>query len=147
MIGETGTGCGVGLAWLVSGADPRARIVSVERDAARAAAVERLHQDDPRVRICHGDWRDLQPNGPFDLLVLDGGGHGKRGEPPLDPVTWVRPGGLIVIDDFTRFDGWPPLHDGAVDAIRQHWIEHPRLQAAQLSVSPGAVTIVATVLG
>jgi predicted O-methyltransferase YrrM len=36
VIGETGTGCGVGLAWLASGARPGARLVSVERDAGRA---------------------------------------------------------------------------------------------------------------
>jgi hypothetical protein len=33
-IGETGTGCGVGLAWLASGARPGTRLVSVERDPA-----------------------------------------------------------------------------------------------------------------
>ena len=30
MIGETGTGCGVGLAWLACGAPPGVRLVSVE---------------------------------------------------------------------------------------------------------------------
>lgn len=38
-IGETGTGCGVGLAWLASGAREGVRVFSVERDAERA----RLH--------------------------------------------------------------------------------------------------------
>jgi len=32
VIGETGTGCGVGLAWLASGAQPGARLVSVDPD-------------------------------------------------------------------------------------------------------------------
>jgi hypothetical protein len=54
MIGETGTGCGVGLAWLASAAHPDARIVSIERDAERATAVAHLLRDDPRVRVCHG---------------------------------------------------------------------------------------------
>src|SRR5256885_13837805 len=35
-IGETGTGCGVGLAWLASGARPGTRLVSVEIDTERA---------------------------------------------------------------------------------------------------------------
>ena len=91
VIGETGTGCGVGLAWLASAAHPDARIVSIERDAERATAVARMVHDDPRVRVCHGDWSELLGHGPFDLLVLDGGGQGKRDEPPLDPVAWVRP--------------------------------------------------------
>jgi predicted O-methyltransferase YrrM len=36
VIGETGTGCGVGLAWLACGAHPDGRLVSVEREPARA---------------------------------------------------------------------------------------------------------------
>lgn len=35
-IGETGTGCGVGLAWLASAAGTHVRLVSVERDPERA---------------------------------------------------------------------------------------------------------------
>jgi predicted O-methyltransferase YrrM len=35
VIGETGTGCGVGLAWLASGAAADARIVSAERSGIR----------------------------------------------------------------------------------------------------------------
>ena len=38
-IGETGTGCGVGLAWLASGARPGTRLVSVEIDTERAGLV------------------------------------------------------------------------------------------------------------
>lgn len=37
VIGETGAGCGVGLAWLASAAHPQARLISVERDPQRAA--------------------------------------------------------------------------------------------------------------
>jgi predicted O-methyltransferase YrrM len=39
-IGETGTGCGVGLAWPASGAREGVRLFSLERDADRA----RLHR-------------------------------------------------------------------------------------------------------
>ncbi|WP_369388994.1 hypothetical protein AB5J72_16395 [Streptomyces sp. CG1] len=38
-IGETGTGLGVGLAWLTSGAAPGVRLYSVERDPERARAL------------------------------------------------------------------------------------------------------------
>ncbi|MDX6355459.1 MAG: hypothetical protein QOF98_2362, partial [Streptomyces sp.] len=34
-IGETGTGCGVGLAWLISGMRPGATAVSVDHDPTR----------------------------------------------------------------------------------------------------------------
>jgi predicted O-methyltransferase YrrM len=145
VIGETGTGCGVGLAWLASAADSNARIASVERDAERAAAVAGLHRDDSRVLVRHGDWRELHEYGPFDLLVLDGGGAGKTGEAPIDPLSWVKPGGLIVIDDFTPSSDWPPTYRGVVDSARQFWLDHPNLRSAQLTIAPNAATIVATV--
>ena len=47
-IGETGTGCGVGLAWLASGARPGTRLVSVEIDAERAGLVAALSPTCPR---------------------------------------------------------------------------------------------------
>ena len=78
-IGETGTGCGVGLAWLASGARPATRLVSVEIDTERAGLVADLFADLPHVAVLPGDWREIYRAGPFDLLVLDGGGV------PADP--------------------------------------------------------------
>ena len=83
VIGETGTGAGVGLAWMAAGAAPDARIVSVERDTERSGAVAALFADDPRVTVLHGDAADIRDHGLFDLLVLDGGPlAGKMGQPP-----------------------------------------------------------------
>ena len=109
VIGETGTGCGVGLAWLASGAKPGARLGSVELDAGRAALAADLFKDLPQVTVIHGDWREIHREAPFDLLVLDGGAHGKRGserpgKPAGDPaapaavvdVSFLTPAGLIT---------------------------------------------------
>jgi predicted O-methyltransferase YrrM len=147
VIGETGTGCGVGLAWLASGAQPDARLVSIEREPDRAATADAVFAGDPRVRVRTGDWSELVGAGPFDLLVLDGGGQGKSEEPPLDPAGWLRPGGVVVVDDFTPMTGWPPTHGGRLDAARRYWLDHPRLRAAEVKVTPTAATIVGTFLG
>jgi predicted O-methyltransferase YrrM len=147
VIGETGTGYGVGLAWLATGAHPAARLVSVERHPDRAAAAAALFADEPRVQVRTGDWRDLAAAGPFDLLVLDGGGQGKRDEPPLAPGDWLRPGGVVVLDDFTPMTTWPPEHRGRPDSARTYWLDHPLLRAAEVRVTPTAATIVATYLG
>jgi predicted O-methyltransferase YrrM len=147
VIAETGTGCGVGLAWLACGAYPGARLVSVERDPARAGVAASVFADDCRVEVRTGDWRDLADAAPFDLLVLDGGGQGKGDEPPLDPGDWLRPGGLVVLDDFTPMTSWPPTHDGRPDAARMYWLNHPRLRAAEVRVTPTAASIVATFVG
>ena len=146
LIGETGTGGGVGLAWLASRAAPGARLVSVERDAALAAEAEALFADRPGVRVLTGDWTELAAYGPFDLLALDGGGQGKGTEPPLDVERWLRPGGLVVIDDFTPSAQWPPVYEGRPDLARLHWLRHPRLLATELPLTPTAATIVARLM-
>jgi predicted O-methyltransferase YrrM len=146
IIGEVGTGCGVGLAWLATGAVPEATLVSVEHDTGRAAAAGALFADLPNVTVVAGDWRVL-PGAPFDLLVLDGGGQGKGTEEQLAPQRWLRPGGLLVIDDFTPLTGWPPMYEGRPDAARLRWLRHPRLAAAEVRIAPDSATIVATFLG
>jgi predicted O-methyltransferase YrrM len=142
-IGETGTGCGVGLAWLAGSASPGSHLVSVEQDATRATRSRELFAADPRVTVFEGDWRDLERHGPFDLLVLDGCGHGKRGGETIEVETWLRPGGLLVIDDFVPSDTWPPVHDGEVDEARLHWLTHPLLLATEIRTDPDAAAIVA----
>ncbi|MEV6235570.1 class I SAM-dependent methyltransferase [Lentzea sp. NPDC051838] len=147
VIGETGTGCGVGLAWLVSGARPDVRIVSVERDPKRAGIAAAVFADEPRVEVLTGDWRELAGSAPFDLLVLDGGGQGKGAEPPLEPADWLRLGGVVVLDDFAPMTTWPPVHEGRPDDARLYWLDHPRLRAAEVKVTPSAASVVATFVG
>ena len=52
-IGETGTGCGVGLAWMVSAVGTSTRLISIERDPERAAACRARSRLRPN-RICSG---------------------------------------------------------------------------------------------
>jgi predicted O-methyltransferase YrrM len=144
VIGETGTGCGVGLAWLASGARPGARLVSVELDAGRAALAAELFNGLPQVTVIHGDWREIGSAAPFDLLVMDGGGSGKRGGDPVDPAVVLRPGGTLVIDDLTPAVDWPPRFGDQVDAARLHWLTHPGLDAAELRLAPDLAALVAT---
>lgn len=141
-IGETGTGCGVGAAWLVAGRRPGVRVVSVERDPVRARRAARLFAGVPDVEILHGDWTLINDRGGFDLLVVDGGGNGKRGA-AVDPEKLLRPGGCLVIDDFTPMTEWPPRHGGAPDGARLGWLEHPALLATELRLAPDLSTIVA----
>jgi predicted O-methyltransferase YrrM len=146
-VGETGTGCGVGLAWMVGAADAATTFVSVELDAARATGSAELFARHPNVVVLNGDWRELRSHGPFDLLVLDGGGKGKepQDDPPLDPVDgWLAPGGSIVLDDFTPA-GEPgaPLHDPA----RRYWLEHPALRTTEIRLSSTLATLVGTRVG
>jgi predicted O-methyltransferase YrrM len=143
VIGETGTGCGVGLAWLVCGRRPGVRVVSIERNAEQAARVQQLFAGVPDVEIVTGDWSVITDRAPFDLLVLDGGGSLTDGS-GTDPSLLVRPGGTVVNDDFTPMTEWPPIHEGAVDAERLAWLTHPDLLATELRLAPDFCTLVAT---
>jgi predicted O-methyltransferase YrrM len=143
-IGETGTGCGVGLAWLASGARPGTRLVSVELDAQRAELAAELFSGLPHVTVIQGDWREIYRAGPFDLLVLDGCAHDKSGGKPVDPERLLRPGGTVVIDDLTPAQSWPPRFDGQVDAARMLWLTHPGPDATELRLAPDLAALVAT---
>jgi predicted O-methyltransferase YrrM len=141
-IGETGTGCGVGLAWMADATDDETTLVSIELDEERAAASARLFADHSRVRVLHGDWTQLRPHGPFDLLVLDGGGKGKDRsvDAPLDPADgWLSLGGTVVLDDFT-----PAGAPGAAehDVAREHWLRHPAVHATEVRLAPDLATII-----
>ncbi|MET9729566.1 class I SAM-dependent methyltransferase [Streptomyces sp. NPDC006458] len=145
VVGETGTGLGVGLAWLASGAAAPVRLVSVERDPERAGAARAVFSDRPGVEVLTGDWRRIEEHGPFDLLVLDGGGQGKTdGDPPADVERLLVPGGTVVVDDFTPATAWPPLHGGRPDRARLHWLRHPALDAVELRLAADLAVVVGT---
>ena len=128
---EVGTAFGEGAAAIASTA---ASLVTVERDAARAAiAGDRLRGLD-NVELLVGDWRDALPQrGPFDLLFFDGG----RFDESPDAIELVRPGGLIVKDDLTP--GRPI--DG--DPVRELLFGDPRLLAVELLTTSATAAIVA----
>jgi predicted O-methyltransferase YrrM len=147
IIGETGTGCGVGLAWLASGARPGTTLISVEHDASLAEAAREVFANTPAVEIVHGDGRQLQAHGSFDLLVLDGGGQGKGSDPPIEPEAWLQTSGLLVLDDSTPAATWPPTVAGRPDDARLHWLRHPRLLATEVRTQPDASTVLAVLTG
>ena len=96
----------------------------------------------PNVRVLCGNWTELRDHGPFDLLVLDGGGKGKEPDedPPLEPNSdWLAIDGAVVLDDFTPTGAaGEQLHDIA----RQYWLQHPALQATEIRLSPSLATLV-----
>ncbi|GLW59026.1 O-methyltransferase [Kitasatospora phosalacinea] len=142
-IGETGTGYGVGLGWLLAGRRPGVRVVSVEREAERVAAVRELFADVPDLEVVHGDWTAIHPHGPFDLLVLDGGGNGKQ-TAAADPERLLTPGGTLVVDDLTPLTAWPPTYRGAPDTGRTVWYDHPALLTTEVRLAPDLATLLAT---
>ena len=141
VIAESGTGSGVGTAWLRSGLGPDARLVTVERDLQLAERATTLFADDPRVEVLTGDWRLLEAHAPFDVFFCDGGG--KR-EDPERVVQMLAPGGVLVMDDFTPSPTWPPTFEGEVDELRVFYLCHPRLAAVEVLTGPTTSAVIAT---
>ena len=107
-MAEFGTGCGVGTAWLRSGVrGEEARIVTAELDPRLARPRPEIFDDDPLVEVLAADWSTLLDKGPFSLLFLDSG-TARRGR-RRRVADLVADGGIVVLDDFTPCEQWPPI--------------------------------------
>jgi predicted O-methyltransferase YrrM len=142
QLGECGTGCGVGAAWLSTAAREGSTVVTAELDPELAEAVADLFRDDPRVEVITGDWRALRESGPFSLLFLDVPEAKRSG---CDQVAeLLEPGGVVVLDDFTPSACWPPIFDGRVDTVREAWLTDPRFTTVEVMVTDDAAVLIAS---
>lgn len=142
VLGECGTGCGVGAAWLSSGARAGSKVVTTELDANLADAVTDLFADDPRVEVITGDWSALGDHGPFSLLFLDVREAKHSGADAVAGL--LEPGGIVVLDDFTPCETWPPLYDGRVDSMREAWLTDQRFTTVEVMVATDASVLIAS---
>lgn len=141
-MAEFGTGCGVGTAWLRSGAREGTMILSAELDQRLAVAAQDIFTDDPQVEVLSADWSTLRNKGPFSLLFLDPSSPEDAG---VDSVAdLVEPGGIVVMDDFTPCEMWPPITRGRVDVLRETWLTDDRFTAVEVMVAPDACALIAT---
>jgi predicted O-methyltransferase YrrM len=132
-VGEIGTGCGVGSAWMLSALSPEIPFVTVEFDEERAAAAAELLAEDEHALVLQGDWAAVLPaEAPFDLLFADGG----RAKEREGLISLLAPGGTLVLDDLT------PGRPGP-DPLRELWLRHPRMAAIELRLSPVEAAVVA----
>ncbi len=144
-VGEVGTGCGVGAAWLASGLATDSRFVTVEADGERVASAAALFRDHSNVQVLHGDWHAILAHGPFDLLFVDAS-PAKYDEPAV-VVEALRPGGLVVLDDLTPEEYWPAEWQGRPDVVREFWLNDARLRATEVLTTPRTVAILAARIG
>jgi predicted O-methyltransferase YrrM len=136
-LAEFGTGTGVGTAWLRSGVPDHARIITAEKDGVLAKAAAEIFEDDDRVEVLEADWSLLHQHGPYSLVFLDAGD-------PDSVIDLLEPGGIVVLDDFTPCESWPPIAYGRVDTLREEWLTDDRVTAVEIMVASDASTVVAT---
>ncbi len=142
-MAEFGTGCGVGTAWLRSGVrGDDTRILTAELDPKLARAATQIFVDDPQVEVLAANWSTLLDRGPYSLLFLDSGQPAQVG---VDAVAdLVEAGGIVVLDDFTPCEVWPPVSYGRVDTLREQWLSDERFTTVEVMVASDASTLIAT---
>lgn len=140
-LGELGTGCGVGSAWLSSGARADSRIISAELDPAMAGDVQDIFAEVPNIDVIAGDWTSLEEFAPFALLFVDV----REVMADIDRLAGLfEPGGIAVLDDFAPSTSWPPVAEGRVDTVREQWLTDPRFTAVEMLIDAGAALLIAT---
>lgn len=140
-LAELGTGCGVGSAWLSSGAADQARVVSAELDPALAEDVQKIFTDVANVEVVSGDWSTLEEYAPFSMLFVDV----REVMEQIDVFAdLLEPGGIVVLDDFVPSAFWPPIVDGQVDSVRERWLTDERFTAVEMLIDSDASLLIAT---
>jgi predicted O-methyltransferase YrrM len=153
IVGEIGTGTGVGAAWILSHIAPTTRFVTVEADEQRAIAVQHLLRDLPNALVIHDDWRSILSYGPFDLLFVDAGAAkappGQQADTTAAEMILIalRLGGIVVLDDLTPEADWSPQLHNQLDPVRAFWLNDTRVQATEVLTTPHTVAILATRIG
>jgi predicted O-methyltransferase YrrM len=141
-LGEVGTGCGVGSAWLRHGATDGTKIVTAESDPQLAQVVKELFAEDGRIEVLSADWSALIERGPFSLLFVDAREAKLSARDVIAEA--VEPGGFVVLDDFTPSMVWPPMYEGRVDTLRQEWLQDKRFTTVEVMVAADAAVLLAT---
>ncbi len=136
---ELGTGTGLATAWLLSGLDASASLISVDVDPM-VQGVAREALTDARVRFIQADGLDYiraQAPASFDLIFADAW-PGKY-EALDETLALLKRGGLYVIDDMLPQPNWPEGHQVRVDALVSRLEAHPDLVVTRLAWASGLI--------
>jgi len=136
---ELGTGTGAGTAWLTHGLRGRedVEIVSVEIDAATAAAASRYPWPS-WVMLVTGDAIEVTRRaGSFDLIFADAQGGKWEG---LDTtIAALTPGGHLLVDDMTPGEFMDSHHERKTAEVRARLLDHPDLTSVEIAWSTGLI--------
>jgi len=139
---ELGTGTGVGTAWLLSGMDDAATLISVDTDATVQNAAREVLGSDPRLTLVLEDgaaFIQQQPKQSFDLVFADA--FPGKFEVLDDTLLLVKPGGFYVIDDLLPQPNWPEGHGAKVDDLMYRLSADPRFAMVPMVWASGVAVL------
>jgi predicted O-methyltransferase YrrM len=135
---ELGTGVGEGTAWLLSGMDSAAHLVTIELDEAMQKVAREQLGPDPRVTFVAGDggeWLQNYAGKPFDLVFADTWpGKFTHLEEALQLVTL---GGTYLIDDLDPQPGWQEEHGASVKRLLTDLEEREDFRSVRIAWASG----------
>jgi predicted O-methyltransferase YrrM len=140
---ELGTGTGIATAWLLSGMDAAASLVTVDNDGAVQEIAKRVLGSDPRLSIVTSDGIEFLRNqkpASFDLVFADAM-PGKY-EGLAEALAAVRPGGFYVIDDMLPQPNWPAGHAEKIPVLMNELAMHREFEMLPLKWASGVVVLV-----
>lgn len=141
-IGEIGTGCGVGAAWMLSTLRGDQAFISIDSDVMKAHEVTTLMGHVERTHFIEGDWHEILNHAPFQLLFVDVSDAKDAGCDEV--VDALQFGGIVLLDDFSPFQHFQAHTGLAVDERRERWLSHPKLLATEILTSKTTSVILGT---
>jgi predicted O-methyltransferase YrrM len=135
---ELGTGTGIGTAWLLSGMDETATLVSIETDPILQDVACEILGPDRRLRLLIQDGATFlrkQPKQSFDLVFADA--MPGKFESLDDALDVVAPGGFYIIDDLLPQANWPTGHGAKVDKLLHRLSADPRFAMLPMTWASG----------
>lgn len=139
---ELGTGTGISAAWILAGMDPRARLVTVDKNPrAQQIAVDRLGGDSRLEIVCAdaADWLEQNRQLRFDLVFADAW-PGKFSQLEL-ALGLLAEGGIYVIDDLLPQPSWPEGHAPRVPALLREIEAMPGFATLRMAWASGLMLV------
>ena len=140
---ELGTGTGIATAWLLSGMDEPATLISVETDERVQAVAREVLGSDPRLDLILEDGATFirhQSEKAFDLIFADA--MPGKFEVLEETLKLIKPGGFYVIDDLLPQPNWPEGHGTKVDNLMYQLSADPRFSMVPITWSTGVAVLV-----
>ncbi len=140
-LGEIGTGCGLGAAWMISAIGEAGELYTVDNDSELLESVRPAFAEFSNVHLLRGDWRALLAYGPFDLLFVDA----REPKQTLPPELFeaLKVGGALVVDDMTPEALKSSDQRDKPDPVRERLLNGKDLAAFEVFLPSNAAMIIA----
>ncbi|KOR90257.1 O-methyltransferase [Paenibacillus solani] len=141
---EIGTGLGVSTSWIVSSMSANSsNLISIDNQQDYVGAIKPLFTQ-YNVEFIVADWKEIINKGPFDFVFADAADAKSTYAQELFKL--LKVGGVLIMDDLTPEEYWPAEWRGKRDVVRDYWLNHPKLAATEILLTPQQAVIIASKL-